>query len=120
MQIIIRSTIILITAAMVMSWLPTDTAAAEPDALSEAAVKAYLEKNAVGDSGSCLVDDLKVEIIGISDVVPGHQTEVYYKSSYTLRCNRGNHSKEGQGVLRAGRLRDGSWIDRETWGIIGK
>jgi hypothetical protein len=37
-----------------------------------------------------------------------------------LRCNRGSESKSGQGILRAARLRDGNWIDRETLGVISK
>jgi hypothetical protein len=120
MQAIIRATIIMIAAALFFSFMPAGTIAAEPEVLSEAVIQAYLEKNAVDDPGSCLVDDLKVEILGISDVVPGRQTDVYYKSSYPLRCNRRKESKEGQEVLRAGRLRNGNWIDRETWGIIAK
>jgi hypothetical protein len=96
------------------------TAAAEAELLEEGAVKAYLEKKAVGDTGSCYADDTRIEIIGISDLVPGHQAEVFYTYAYTLRCNRGTESKNGRGVLKAVRLRDGGWMDRETYAPITK
>lgn len=86
----------------------------------EATVKTYLEKKVPGDTGSCLLDNIKIQIIGISDVVPGHQAEVFYKFEYKLRCNRGSESKDGQGVLSVFRLRDGNWIDRETFALIAK
>lgn len=100
--------------------LPAQTAGAESGDLDEALAKAYLEKKAPGDTGSCLVENMKMNIIGISDVVPGHQAEVFYRFDYKLRCNRGSESKSGQGILRAARLRDGNWIDRETLGVISK
>jgi hypothetical protein len=99
---------------------PAQTAGAESGGLDEALVKAYLEKKAPGDTGSCLAENMKMDIIGISDVVPGHQVEVFYRFDYKLRCNRGSESKSGQGILRAARLRDGNWIDRETLGVISK
>jgi len=98
----------------------TATAAAESGELDEAAVQVYLEKKVAADPGSCLVENMKLEIIGIGDLVPGHQAEVFYKFEYILRCNRGKDSKSGQGVLKAIRLRDGNWIDRETVAIISK
>ena len=94
--------------------------AAESGELDEAAVQVYLEKKVAADPGSCLVENMKLEIIGIGDLVPGHQAEVFYKFEYMLRCNRGKDSKSGQGVLKAVRLRDGNWIDRETVAIISK
>jgi len=100
-------------------WVKT-TAAAESGALDESAVKRYLEKKVATDPGSCLVENMKMEIIGIADLVPEHQAEVFYKFNYTLRCNRSKDSKSGQGVLKAVRLRDGNWIDRETATIISK
>lgn len=99
---------------------PPAAAAAEFDQLGEAPIQAYLEKKSVGDTGSCLVDKVVIEIIGISDLVPGHQAEVFYNYNYTLRCNRGSESKDGQGVLKAVRLRDGRWVDRETLTVIDK
>ncbi len=98
----------------------TVTAAAETDDLDESSAQAYLEKKVAADPGSCLVENMKLEIIGIGDLVPGHQAEVFYKFEYMLRCNRGKDSKSGQGVLKATRLRDGNWIDRETLAIISK
>ena len=98
----------------------TVTAAAESGDLDEASVQAYLEKKVAADPGSCLVENMKLEIIGIGDLVPGHQAEVFYKFEYMLRCNRGKDTKSGQGVLKAVRLRDGNWIDRETLAIISK
>jgi hypothetical protein len=98
----------------------TATAAAESGELDEAAVQVYLEKKVAADPGSCLAENMKLEIIGIGDLVPDHQAEVFYKFEYTLRCNRGKDSKSGQGVLKAIRLRDGNWIDRETVAIISK
>ncbi len=97
---------------------PPAATAAEPGELSESSITSYLEKKSVGDTGSCLVDKAVIEIKGISDLIPGHQTEVFYTYQYTLRCNRGTESKDGQGVLRAARLRNGNWIDRETFAII--
>ena len=98
----------------------TVTAAAESGDLDEAAVQAYLEKKVVADPGSCLVENMKLEIVGIGDLMPGHQAEVFYKFEYLLRCNRSKDTKSGQGVLKAVRLRDGNWIDRETVAIISK
>ena len=100
-------------------WVTT-TAAAESGVLDETAVKSYLEKKVAADPGSCLVEDMKMEIIGIADLVPEHQAEVFYKFEYTLRFNRSKDSKSEQGVLKAVRLRDGNWIDRETVAIISK
>ena len=98
----------------------TVTAAAESGDLDEAAVQAYLEKKVVADPGSCLVENMKLEIVGIGDLMPGHQAEVFYKFEYLLRCNRSKDTKSGQGVLKAIRLRDGNWIDRETVTVISK
>ena len=98
----------------------TAAAAADSTGLDEATIRAYLEQKAVGDPGSCLVENTKLDIIGIADPVPGQQTEVYYTFEYKLRCNRGSETKQGQGVLKAIRLRDGKWMDRETVGIISK
>ncbi|MGA6924073.1 MAG: hypothetical protein WBY88_00250 [Desulfosarcina sp.] len=100
-------------------WM-TVAAAAESGDLDEASVQAYLEKKVSADTGSCLVDNMKLEIIGIADLVPGHQAEVFYNFEYVLRCNRGKDTKKGQGVLKAVRLRNGNWIDRETVAIISK
>lgn len=100
--------------------LAAETTETEPGGLDETLVKTYLEKKAPGDTGSCLVENMKMNIIGISDVVPGHQADVFYQFDYKLRCNRGSESKSGQGVLRVARLRDGNWIDRETLGVISK
>ena len=98
----------------------TVAVAAESGKLDEASIQAYLEKKAITDPGSCLVENQKMDIIGIADVVPDHQTEVFYKYEYMLRCNRSKDSKSGQGVLKAVRLRDGSWIDRETLAKISE
>ena len=98
----------------------TVTAAAETDDLDESSAQAYLEKKVAADPGSCLVENMKLEIIGIGDLVPGHQAEVFYKFEFLLRCNRSKDTKSGQGVLRAIRLRDGNWIDRETMTVISK
>jgi len=73
-----------------------------------------------GDPGSCLVETVKLEIIGIADLVPGQQAEVFYSFEYMLRCNRSKDTKSGQGVLKAVRLRSGSWIDREKTAIIAQ
>jgi len=100
--------------------LTAETVSAESNGPDEAMVKAYLEKKAPGDTGSCLTENMKMQIVGISDVVPGYQAEVFYQYEYKLRCNRGSESKSGQGVLHAARLRDGNWIDRETFAIINK
>jgi hypothetical protein len=94
--------------------------AAETGDLDEAVVQAYLEKKVVADPGSCLVENMKLEIIGIGDLMPGRQAEVFYKFEYLLRCNRSKDTKSGQGVLKAVRLRDGNWIDRETVTVISK
>ncbi len=98
----------------------TAALAAESSALDESAIQSYLEKKVAADPGSCLVEDMKMEIIGIADLVPEHQAEVFYKFEYTLRCNRSKDSKSGQGVLKAVRLRDGNWLDREAVAIISK
>ena len=100
-------------------WVPLTIAADSAD-LDEASAKAYLEKKVAADPGSCLVENMKLEIIGISDLVPGQQAEVFYNFEYLLRCNRGKDTKSGQGVLKAVRLRDGNWIDRDTVAIISK
>jgi len=107
--------IVLISAV----WVSAPAAAASAD-LDEALIKAYLEKKVTGDPGSCLVENTKLEIIGIADLVPQQQAEVFYTFEYMLRCNRGKETKSGQGVLKAVRLRDGSWMDRETVTIISK
>ena len=91
---------------------------ADSGELSESTIKAYLEKQVPGDPGSCLVENMNVEIIGIADPVPGQQTEVFYKFDYDLRCNRGKEAKQGQGALKAVRLRDGKWMDRDTLSVI--
>lgn len=100
-------------------WVPL-TVTAESGDLDEASAKAYLEKKEIADPGSCLVENMKMEIVGIADVVPGHQAEVFYNYEYMLRCNRSKDTKSGQGVLKAVRLREGNWIDRETLAIISK
>jgi hypothetical protein len=100
-------------------WVTAATAA-DSNGLDEATIQAYLEKSVVGDPGSCLVENTKLEIIGIADPVPGQQTEAFYKFENVLRCNRGQETKSGQGVLKAVRLRDGRWIDRETGAAIAK
>ena len=119
-----KLTLLFIFAMVAMVLCPPLLAAETPSAESagpdEAKVKAYLEKMAPGDTGSCLVENMNMQIFGISDLVPGHQAEVFYKFEYELRCNRGSESKTGQGVLRAARLRDGNWIDRETFALIAK
>lgn len=101
-------------------FLPAETDSVESTGPDEALGTAYLEKKAPGDTGSCLTENMQVQIIGISDVVPGHQAEVFYSFEYKLRSNRGSGSKSGQGVLRAARLRDGNWIDRENFALIKK
>jgi hypothetical protein len=100
--------------------LLADTTNAESTGLDEALVTTYLEKKAPGDTGACLVEGMKMNIVGISDVVPGHQAEVFYTFEYQLRCNRGSESKSGRGLLRAARLRDGHWIDRDSFAVIAK
>lgn len=114
------SIVVMIAILFCPPQLPAETTSAESSGLDEAQVKAYLEKKAPGDTGSCLTENMKLQIVGISDLVPGHQAEVFYTFEYKLRCNRGSESKSGQGVLRAARLRDGSWIDRETFARITK
>ena len=94
--------------------------AAESTELDEKVVQAYLEKKAIGDPGSCLVENMAMEIIGIGDLVPGQQAEVFYKYVYKLRCNRSKDEKSGQGVLKAVRLRNGEWFDREAFATISK
>ncbi|MFO7713339.1 hypothetical protein [Desulfosarcina sp.] len=116
----IFAVVFLIAVVFFSPVLATETSSAESTGPDEALVKAYLEKKAPGDTGSCLTEHMKMEIVGISDVMPGHQAEVFYKFEYKLRCNRGSESKSGQGVLHAARLRDGNWIDRETFAIINK
>ena len=98
----------------------TVTVAADSTGLDEATIQAYLEKKVPGDPGACLVGDMKLDIVGIADLVPDQQAEAYYTFEYKLRCNRGSETKKGQGVLNAARLRSGNWIDRETVGIISK
>ena len=112
--------VVLIAIIFSPPFLFAETSSAESTGLDEALVTAYLEKKAPGDTGSCLTENMKMQIIGISDVVPGHQAEVFYSFEYKLRCNRGSESKSGQGILRAARLRDGNWIDRETFALIKK
>lgn len=114
------SIVVLIAVLFTPVLLVAQTATAESTGPDEAMVKAYLEKKAPGDTGSCLLDEMKMNIIGISDVIPGHQAEVFYSFEYKLRCNRGSESKSGQGILRTARLRDGNWIDRETFALIAK
>lgn len=116
------ATIFSILALIAIVFFPplANTSSAEPADLDEAVAKAYLENKAPGDTGSCLVENMKMDIVGISDLTPGHQAEVFYNFEYRLRCNRGSESKSGQGVLRAARLRDGNWIDRETFALIRK
>ena len=98
----------------------TVTAAADSTDLDEATIKAYLEKKVTADPGPCLVENIKLNIIGIADLVQGQQTEVFYNYEYRLRCNQGSENKKGQGVLEAVRLRDGKWMDRETVSMISK
>ena len=114
------SIVVLIAVLFTPAFLLDHSANAESTGPDEALVKAYLEKKAPGDTGSCLLEDMKMNIIGISDVIPGQQAEVFYAFEYKLRCNRGSESKSGQGILRTARLRDGNWIDRETFAIISK
>jgi hypothetical protein len=85
----------IVAMVLCLPLLAAETPSAESAGPDEAKVKAYLEKMAPGDTGSCLVE-------------------------YKLRCNRGSESKSGQGVLRAARLRDGNWIDREIFALIAK
>jgi hypothetical protein len=100
-------------------WVTAPVTAESAD-LDEASIKAYLEKKVAGDPGSCLVENTKLDIIGIADLVPGQQAEVFYNFEYLLRCNRSKETKNGQGVLKAVRLRNGKWIDRETVGMISQ
>ena len=100
--------------------LVSTTVAAEPESLDEGTAKAYLEKKTVADPGSCLVENTTIKIVGIADLIPEQQVEVYYDFEYSLRCNRSKETKKGQGVLKAARLRSGRWIDRETVAIISK
>jgi hypothetical protein len=94
-----RSPIYLFAIVLIsIAWVTV--AAADPAELAEASIQAYLEKKAVADPGSCLVENQKVEIVGIADLVPEHQTEVFYKYEYMLRCNRSKDAKSGQGVLK--------------------
>lgn len=109
---------ILVLIAIVFFPPLTNTGSAEPGDLDEAVAIAYLEKKTPGNTGPCLVENIKIVISGISDIVPGHQSEVFYSYEYRLRCNIGWESKSGQGVLRAARLRNGDWIDRETFTLI--
>ncbi len=88
--------------------------------MDEGTIKVYLEKKVTADPGQCLVDNTKLNILGIADIFPGQQTEVFYDYEFTLRCNRGSETKKGQAVLKAVRLRDGKWMDRETVDIISK
>ena len=113
------STVLSIVTTIAILFCPLHLPA-ETSGLDETLVTAYLEKKAPGDTGSCLTENMKLQIIGISDVVPGQQAEVFYTFEYKLRCNRSSESKSGQGVLRAARLRDGTWIDRETFTLIKK
>jgi hypothetical protein len=119
-KLTIFSVVVFIAIIFSPPFLPAETSSAESTGPDEALVTAYLEKKAPGDTGSCMTENMKMQIIGISDVVPGHQAEVFYTFEYKLRCNRGSESKSGQGVLRAARLRDGTWIDRETFALINK
>ena len=109
--------IIVLIAVLFFSPL-ADAGSSEPAGLDEAVAKTYLEKRVPGDTGSCLVENIKIAVSGISDITPGHQSEVFYSYEYRLRCNIGWESKSGQGVLRAARLRNGDWIDRETFALI--
>jgi hypothetical protein len=99
----------IVAMVLCLPLLAAETPSAESAGPDEAKVKAYPEKMAPGDTGSCLVENMNMQIVGISDLV-----------EYKLRCNRGSESKSGQGVLRAARLRDGNWIDREIFALIAK
>ena len=99
----------IVAMVLCLPLLAAETPSAESAGPDEAKVKAYLEKMVPGDTGSCLVENMNMQIVGISDLV-----------EYKLRCNRGSESKSGQGVLRAARLRDGNWIDREIFALIAK
>ncbi|MFY9705460.1 MAG: hypothetical protein WAJ95_06050 [Desulfobacterales bacterium] len=99
----------IVAMVLCLPLLAAETPSAESAGPDEAKVKAYLEKMAPGDTGSCLVENMNMQIVGISDLV-----------EYKLRCNRGSESKSGQGVLRAARLRDCNWIDREIFALIAK
>ena len=116
----VRLFMVLLALVFSVPGWPIVSVAADGDNLDEGAAQAYLEKKAIADPGSCLVENMKVKILGIADVVPGHQTEVFYTYEYLLRCNRGSDTKSGQGVLKAVRLRDGRWVDRETLAAIAK
>lgn len=96
----------------------TRTANAEHGGLTGSIVKAYLEKTVVENTENCLGERLKLDIIGISDLIPGQQIEVFYKFRYLLKCTNSTEEKNGQGILRAERLRDGNWIDRDRFKII--
>ncbi len=96
------------------------TIRAETVELTDKAIESYLKKNALGDTGNCLVDSLKLNIMGISDVVPGHQVEVFYRFEYRLRCSTSTKKKDGGGILRGARLRNGNWIDRDNFKLIPK
>ncbi len=115
-QISLVITMAVMTAAVVFNLGTTEAGQGD---LSEKEIQTFLEKTAVGDPGNCLVDAMALEIVGISDVIPGNQIEVFYAYEYQLRCNQGRKSDKGKGVLRAARLRNGSWIDRKTFAIIG-
>ncbi len=97
-----------------------EIARAEQVDLTEKAIESYLKKNALGDTGNCLVDSMKLDIMGISDVIPGQQVEVFYRFEYSLRCNTSTKKKDGRGILRAARLRNGNWIDRDNFEVIPK
>jgi hypothetical protein len=116
---LIRSLLIVLLSIVIgLAVWETVPATAESNALDEASIKAYLEKKVAADPGSCLVENTKLDIIGIADLVPEQQAEVFYSFEYLLRCNRSRETKSGQGVLKAVRLRSGKWIDRETAAII--
>ena len=116
----VRLMVVLSAFFLLSTIYPVETAVAGSEDLDQVSVQAYLEKEIGKDTGSCLVDNMKLDIIGIADIVPGHQAEVFYDYEFVLRCNRGKDTKTGQGVLKAVRLRDGNWIDRETVAIISK
>ncbi len=88
--------------------------------LTEIEIESYLKKKSLGDTGMCLVDGFKLEIIGISDLIPGQQVEVFYKFEYQLRCNNSRKKKDGRLILSAARLRNGDWIDRDNFKVIQK
>lgn len=111
---------VILLGILISSLVNTRAATAEHGGLNEGIVKAYLEKAVVEDGENCQAERLKLDIIGISDLIPGQQIEVFYKFKYLLKCTDSTKEKTGQGILRAERLRDGNWIDRDRFKIIPK